>query len=58
MEKHLITVSNKDPAVAYDIVQNLTNCMRVNPDFAEREKAAAATNIMEVELDTHIADGL
>jgi hypothetical protein len=59
MEKHLITVADKDPAVAYDIVQDLTNRMRVNPDFAEREKAAPATNDrMEVELDTHIVDGL
>jgi hypothetical protein len=58
MEKHLIAVSDKDPAVAYDIVQNLTNHMQVNPDFAEREKAAATTNTMEVELDTHIVDGL
>jgi hypothetical protein len=30
MEKHLITASDKSPAVAYDIVQNLTNRMQVN----------------------------
>jgi hypothetical protein len=43
MEKHLITVADQDPVVAYDIVQNLTNRMRGNPDFAEREKAAPAS---------------
>jgi hypothetical protein len=38
MELHLITASDKDPIVAYNIIQNLTSHMRVNPDFAKRKQ--------------------
>jgi hypothetical protein len=60
MEKHLITeLVDKDPAVAYDIIQNLTNHMRVNPNFAQRAKAAPATNKeMEIEVNVYVIDGL
>jgi uncharacterized protein YpuA (DUF1002 family) len=58
-KKHLITASNKDPAVAYDIIQNLTHRMKVDPNFAEWQKAAPFVKGMEeVEVDTRIVDRL